>query len=353
MFYSGDTVRLVGEISEHAMPAHLEGTVREVVRNEDGGPVAARVEFYINSKYVTQTVPLDSIEPVISSGFGHCGVFWGLQKPPEQFIEDAMNAMLDSGFEMRRGPNVLQLRYNREDRFWGKQDRITDPTGAQVVTNASLWDGCIVAFSGTQRFHLEFRIAGRHGPCVLIHERFEAYYEHRLKTHSAMVLMRLMFRLSGALNATFCAMPVAGNWLMDESWDSLLQQPFFPDFFIVPQARVPDDLPPLFRTQKMTDGSAVLTSLPVKFSPGETPQERSDRDLKLNALRACKSLGEKAYDQMYDAHSAGAATGLYSDAKEAFYDAISLANELGLKDESEALEKRLTHIKAVFRSQFT
>ena len=83
------------------------------------------------------------------------------------------------------------------------------------------------------------------------------------------------------------------------------------------------------------------------------PIRRSERELKLDQLRACKALGEKAYDQMYDAHSHSEANGLYSDAKEAFYDAIRVANELGLKEESSELEKRLHHIKAVFRSQFT
>jgi len=48
---------------------------------------------------------------------------------------------------------------------------------------------------------------------------------------------------------------------------------------------------------------------------------------------------------MYE--SGRGANGCYSNAKDAFYDAIGLANELGLKDEAEALSKRLEHIKAV------
>jgi hypothetical protein len=78
-----------------------------------------------------------------------------------------------------------------------------------------------------------------------------------------------------------------------------------------------------------------------------------EREDKLAQLKICKELGEKAYDEMYDAHSSGAAAALYSDAKEAFYDAIRVANELGLTEESEALTARLHHIKSVFRSQFT
>lgn len=80
--------------------------------------------------------------------------------------------------------------------------------------------------------------------------------------------------------------------------------------------------------------------------------EDIDRQAKLASLAACKAFAEKAYDDMYEAHSPSGATGRYSDAKEAYYDAIRLARELGLTDEVEALNKRLEHIKAVFRSQF-
>ena len=74
----------------------------------------------------------------------------------------------------------------------------------------------------------------------------------------------------------------------------------------------------------------------------------------LAQLAHLKSMGEKAYDDMYEAHSpSSAATACYSDAKECYYDAIGLARRLGLKEEVETLEKRLAHIKAVFRSQFT
>jgi hypothetical protein len=55
---------------------------------------------------------------------------------------------------------------------------------------------------------------------------------------------------------------------------------------------------------------------------------------------------------MYDAHSFRDAGDCYRDAKDFFYDAISLAGQLGLTEEKEALNGRLAHIKAVFRSQF-
>jgi hypothetical protein len=69
-------------------------------------------------------------------------------------------------------------------------------------------------------------------------------------------------------------------------------------------------------------------------------------------LEHLKSLGENAYSDMYDASSPSGAAGCYSEAKECFYDAIGLAERLGLPEEAAALQERLDHIKAVFRSQF-
>jgi hypothetical protein len=138
---------------------------------------------------------------------------------------------------------------------------------------------------------------------------------------------------------------------MDESWDSLLQQPYYPDLFIIPQSKLPRELPPLYRAGKLIEEKAILTTLPVKFAPTDDAIQPTERELKLNQLRTCKAIGEKAYDQLYETH--GSTTGLYSDAKEAFYDAIRIARELGLNEEVAELEKRLAHIKAVYRSQFT
>jgi hypothetical protein len=77
-----------------------------------------------------------------------------------------------------------------------------------------------------------------------------------------------------------------------------------------------------------------------------------ERATKLATLAHLKGLGEKAYDDMYEARSFGSASVCYSDAKEFLRDAIGLAEELGLADEAATLEKRLEHIKAVFRNQF-
>jgi hypothetical protein len=79
----------------------------------------------------------------------------------------------------------------------------------------------------------------------------------------------------------------------------------------------------------------------------------TEREAQLEQLKHLKAMGEKAYDDMYDAYPPGSAGAYYSDAKECYYDAIALARRLGLEEETAGLEKRLEHIKAVFRSQFT
>lgn len=66
-----------------------------------------------------------------------------------------------------------------------------------------------------------------------------------------------------------------------------------------------------------------------------------------------KSAGEKAYDQMYEAHNFRDADDFYRDAKDCFYDAIGLASRLGLSEEASALTERLQHIKSIYRSQFS
>jgi len=87
---------------------------------------------------------------------------------------------------------------------------------------------------------------------------------------------------------------------------------------------------------------------------GGGPAMRDEQqEAKRAALEKCRTQGEKAYDDMYEAHSFSAARAAYSDAKEFFYEAIKLADELGASDEAEALRKRLEHIKAVFRRQFS
>jgi hypothetical protein len=77
-----------------------------------------------------------------------------------------------------------------------------------------------------------------------------------------------------------------------------------------------------------------------------------ERQAKLASLARCKQFSEKAYDDMYEAHSDSGSSGCYSDTKDYFYAAIWHTEELGLPEEAAALRKRLEHVKAVFRSQF-
>lgn len=77
-----------------------------------------------------------------------------------------------------------------------------------------------------------------------------------------------------------------------------------------------------------------------------------ERQSKLSYLASCKTAAEKAYDEMYEAHSFRDANDCYRDAKDYFYAAIGHAEELGMPEEAEALLKRLEHVKSVFRSQF-
>ena len=354
MFYKGDSVRLVRGASESGLPQHAEGTVTNVRRDPGGSPVGAEVQFFVEGHSVVAELPLDALELVVTGAGGCSAVFWRLRKSTELLIHEAVSTMLgtpDQGFKMRQGLNLMQLIYDQQNRFWRKGERFSHESGDDVMAAGSGWDGCVVAFSGRQRFELEFRLRGRRLPYVFLHQRWETYNEQRLTTHPAMTLLRILLNLCQALGADCCAIPVAGNWLMDEDWDSLLRQPYFPDLFIIPESSLPAELPTLFRSQRLLPAGAILTTLPVKFAPMDDSIQRTERELKLDQLRACKAIGEKAYDQIYETH--GSTTGLYSDAKEAFYDAIRVARELGLAEDVKELEKRLAHIKAVFRSQFS
>ncbi len=73
----------------------------------------------------------------------------------------------------------------------------------------------------------------------------------------------------------------------------------------------------------------------------------------LENLARLKAGGEKAYDDMYEAHSQRDIDNFYRDAKEWYWEAIAVARRLGLKEEVQALEDRLHHIKSVYRSQFS
>lgn len=351
MFYPGETVRLLRELPESALPQFTEGTVAGVPPSTEGEPRAVDVRFYWNGAALTVTLPFEEVELVIEQSLlFRTAVFWALDGPPDKLVEAAINSVLDSGFLMRDGLNVARLYYDRGDRWWKWGEKMMDPTGALTVTSAPAWDGCVVAFSGRQRFHLEFRLRGRGDAVIFLHEREAAYVEQAKATESAMSFARVLMNLSGAANARYCAFPVADPWLQDENWKSLLRPPLYADFFMFPETDLPEGLPD-FRMIRLTENRAVWTTLPMKGSPMEIAFHRTEAELKRNRLRQLQALGEKYYDQMYE-NSRGA-NRCYSNAKDAFSDAISLATELEMREEAEALSKKLEHIKAVFRSQFS
>jgi hypothetical protein len=351
VLYPGETIRLLRDLPESGLPRYFEASVAGVCRNEQGEVTTVEIQFYRDSHLMKAQVALEAVELVVaSSSLEQTAVLWEIEKPPEKLMEAAMHSMLDSGFLMRDGLNVARLHYDRDERWWKWGEKLVDATGAQVVAASSAWDGCVVAFSGRQRFHLEFRMQGRRGPVMMLHERTSTYLEQARSTAPAMALLRILAGLCGAARAGYCAFPVASPWLLDEDWKSLLRPPLYPDLLLMPENELPAGVSAPFRVMKLTGERAILTTLPVKGSPTEIGFERSERDLKLDYLRKCNALGEKYYDQMYETRFG--TTGLYSDAKDAFRDAIAATNELGLKAEAETLEKRLEHIKAVFRSQF-
>jgi hypothetical protein len=349
LFYRGETVRLLRELPESALPQYKEGTVSGVT--VEGGNRMVEIVFYRDGKAVNVSLPFADVELVIEQSLlFRTAVFWAIQKSRDNLIELAINSLLDSGFLMRDGLNVARLHYDRDDCWWKWGEKMSDPTGALVTTSAPAWDGCVVAFSGPQRFHMEFRLHGRGDPVILLHERDEAYTKQIVATESAMALARMLMNLSQAIGARYCAFPVADPWLQDEDWKSLMRPPLYPDFFMLPETELPEEIPD-FRAILLRENRAVLTVLPMKGSPHEAAFHRSDAELKRSRLRQLVVLGEKYYDQMYE--SGRGANRCYSNAKDAFYDAIGLSNELGMKEYADALSKRLAHIKAVFRSQFT
>jgi len=352
VFYPGETVRLLRELAEPTLPQYMEGSVVSVLQDAGGVPHAAEVCFYQSTGALTTRLPFADLELVISHNmFDRTAVFWALAGPPEQVVEAAMNSVLDGGLLMREGLNVARLYYDREDRWWKWGEKAMDPTGAFVASSAPAWDGCVVAFSGQQRFHLEFRLQGRGEAVLLLHERNAAYAEQSRATEPAMELARILMNLREAIGAGYCAFPVADPWLIDEDWKSLLLTPLYPDFFLLPESGAPQSAFEPFRAIPLIGKRMMWTVLPVKAAPIDPPVKRNEHELKVDRLRQAKALGEKYYDQMYE--SRRGVTGLYSNTKDVFRDAISLANELGMKEEVEALSKRLDHIKAVFRSQFS
>jgi hypothetical protein len=352
LFYPDDTVRLVQAMPEQQLPSGAEGRVLGVSEKVEGQPSCVEVMFYDNSGEKRLSLPPEALQLAIAqSTQQRTAVLWGFELSPQLLIETALHSVLDCGLTMREGLNLARLGYLRHDRWWKWVDLIRDPSGAQTAVLGPAWDGGAVAFSGSQRFQLEFRLKGNRELCLLLHEREPAYLEQVREASAALELARVLMNLYIDTGAQFCAFPVADAWLMDEQWASLLRDPYYPDFLIAPETDFPHNYPSSFRAASLSGKGVILTALPVTFAPGEEPIQRSERDLKVAALRKCQALGEKYYDQMYE--SQFNISGLYSSAKDAFIDAISLATELGLSEETAELEVRLDHIKNVFRSQFS
>ncbi len=101
----------------------------------------------------------------------------------------------------------------------------------------------------------------------------------------------------------------------------------------------------LYRLAK-TQPVAVIGPAKVETDSGP-PDDAEAR------LRWLEQRAELAYEAMYDALAGSGSAAQYSDAKEFLYDAIALASQLGEVATAERLSRRLAHIKAVYRSQFT
>jgi hypothetical protein len=79
-------------------------------------------------------------------------------------------------------------------------------------------------------------------------------------------------------------------------------------------------------------------------APEPVPDNEKGRMLSQQMRQA-----EEAYDQMYGANP----TAAYSEMKESSYEAIRLANELGLTRLSAELDKKLESRKKIFRDQLS
>ena len=76
---------------------------------------------------------------------------------------------------------------------------------------------------------------------------------------------------------------------------------------------------------------------------------RSRRKQVLARVSLLERMGEEAYDKMYDARRP---QDDWRDAREAFSEAIYLAEKAGLLAEAQRLQKRLDHIRSVYTHQF-
>lgn len=355
MFYPEDRVRLLRDFAEAGLHKGQECDVVSAKTDGEGNPQQVEIKFYAAGAFHRLWLPSDQLVSVLSKSSEHrTAAFWSVEKDRASLIEGCLNAMMDQGWEMMAGLNSVELHYDRSERWWKWGEPASDPAGAHLAKAGAQYDGCVAAFSGRERFHLEFRFCGHTGAHVLLHEHDDAYWEQTGNTAAANRLAGVLMALYAAADAQHCAFPVADPWLYDEDWNSLLRHPYYPDFFLLPETSGTKDLrdlPAEFRRASLTNGGAILTTLPMKFYPHEEVSIPGERDRQLSSMRKCAALGEKYYDQLYESRLNK--TGLYSSMKDALIDAIAMAGQLGLTEYAAALDKRLEHFKAVFRSQFS
>jgi hypothetical protein len=242
VFYPGETIRLLRDLPDAGL---LQGAECEVV---SASPASMEVRWYAGGQARTAMVQSDATEPVLSTSTEQrTAVLWAIESPSQQLVENVMHAMLDRGFALSAGLNVARLHYDAREYWWKRDEPFSDPTGATVVTSAHAWDGCVVGFAGEARFHMEFKLKGRRGAALLVHERDAVYQEQVQNVPAAMELARLLMDLRKAAGAGCCAFPVADPWITDEDWTTLLRPPYYPDFFLLPEGQQVADLPREFR----------------------------------------------------------------------------------------------------------
>lgn len=83
------------------------------------------------------------------------------------------------------------------------------------------------------------------------------------------------------------------------------------------------------------------------MSDGETRSEAEQR----MRMEECIRMAEDEYDQIYEPRTHRNPAGHFSDAEDLYCEAIGLARQLGESRTAEEIEKRLEHIKAVYRGQ--
>ena len=87
MFYPGETVRLLRELRESALPQFIEGTVAAVPSPAEGTARALDVRFYRNGAAVTVSLPFDDVELVIEQSLlFRTAVFWALDGTARQSV---------------------------------------------------------------------------------------------------------------------------------------------------------------------------------------------------------------------------------------------------------------------------